>query len=532
MAFGRCFVTVIVLALVGASAMTASAQAAVAGPGYAVSDWATGFGTGGAVGPVGLAVSATDIYVGDYATGRLYRFDQTAGGAVGDPGAEITTAPIPGALSGLAFDKDGRLYAALQSAGSVVELSLADGHIVRTLAGGLPCVTGLATDPISGDLFASGPCGSGIWRITGFTGLGPVVVTTYSVPANPAIDGIQFGPDGTLYASASNAIYRVDGTSSASPGVSSLITTITDGDGVAVAASSDLSQPPFLLANRNNGQITKIDLTVSPPVLTGVVSGGTRGDFVTVGNNGCLYATQSATVLKVTLADGTCNLAPVVPNQPPTAAFTFTPTSPTIADTVDFDGTASSDPDGTIVSYSWDFGDGHAGSGATPSHQYAAVGTYSVTLTVTDDDGASDSVTHDVVVSNRPPRCSSVAASPGSLWPPNHKLQVITLSGASDPDGDATTTTITGVTQDEPLNGTGDGDTSPDATAGPAPNKVNVRAERSGTGDGRVYRIAFTVTDAHGGSCTGTATVGVPHDQGKGSVAVDSAPASYNSFGP
>ena len=82
--------------------------------------------------------------------------------------------------------------------------------------------------------------------------------------------------------------------------------------------------------------------------------------------------------------------------------------------------------------------------------------------------------------------------------------------------------TITGVTQDEPLNGLGDGDTSPDAAVGPASNKVKLRAERSGLGDGRVYRIAFTGSDGLGGTCAGVATVGVPHDQGGGSTPIDS----------
>ncbi|MGH3105360.1 MAG: hypothetical protein ACRDN6_14815 [Gaiellaceae bacterium] len=133
---------------------------------------------------------------------------------------------------------------------------------------------------------------------------------------------------------------------------------------------------------------------------------------------------------------------------------------------------------------------------------------------------------------NRPPDCSNVAASPTTLWPPNHRLVLVTLSGAADPDGDAVTLTITGVTQDEPLNGVGDGNTSPDAQSGALPNTVHLRAERSGTGDGRVYRISFTGSDGLGGTCSGTVTVGVPHDMGQGSTAIDSAPPSFDSFGP
>jgi hypothetical protein len=106
----------------------------------------------------------------------------------------------------------------------------------------------------------------------------------------------------------------------------------------------------------------------------------------------------------------------------------------------------------------------------------------------------------------------------------------VTVSGATDPEGGAVTTVITDVTQDEPVNGLGDGDTSPDAVLGPASNQVSLRAERSGTGDGRVYRLAVTATDSLGLTCEGTVTVAVPHDQAH--APVDSAPPSFPSLLP
>jgi hypothetical protein len=114
---------------------------------------------------------------------------------------------------------------------------------------------------------------------------------------------------------------------------------------------------------------------------------------------------------------------------------------------------------------------------------------------------------------SRPPDCSEVSASPSVLWPPNHKLKTVTVAGATDPDGDAVTVTITGVTQDEPVNGVGDGNTSPDVVTGASADQVQLRAERSGRGDGRLYVIAYTATDPGRASCSGTVTVSVPHDK-------------------
>ena len=121
---------------------------------------------------------------------------------------------------------------------------------------------------------------------------------------------------------------------------------------------------------------------------------------------------------------------------------------------------------------------------------------------------------------NQPPDCSNAAPSKGILWPPNHKFAPVNVTGVTDPDGDPTTITIISIFQDEAVNANGSGDTSPDGQ-GVGTSTAEVRAERVGGGNGRVYHISFTADDGHGGSCSGEVLVSVPKSQGKKGAAVD-----------
>ena len=94
-------------------------------------------------------------------------------------------------------------------------------------------------------------------------------------------------------------------------------------------------------------------------------------------------------------------------NARPTAAFTSSINQLQAA----FDGSGSADSDGQLASYAWDFGDGTTGTGVSPSHPYAAAGSYPVTLTVTDDDGAIGSVTHTVIAATSDPNVIPLGAT-------------------------------------------------------------------------------------------------------------------------
>ncbi|MCS6903744.1 MAG: PKD domain-containing protein, partial [Candidatus Bipolaricaulota bacterium] len=92
-------------------------------------------------------------------------------------------------------------------------------------------------------------------------------------------------------------------------------------------------------------------------------------------------------------------------NKAPLARFSFTPKEPIVGQPVTFDGSASKDPDGKIVSYLWDFGDGQTAQEIIVTHAFQKDGEYDVTLQVTDDRGASSQLTKTVHVMppNRPP---------------------------------------------------------------------------------------------------------------------------------
>jgi PKD repeat protein len=111
-------------------------------------------------------------------------------------------------------------------------------------------------------------------------------------------------------------------------------------------------------------------------------------------------------------------------NQPPVARATATPGSGTAPLAVAFDGRASSDPDGSIASYAWTFGDGGSAAGPTASHTYQGAGTYTARLTVTDNQGATNSTTVSILVTSGP----TLPAAPSNLSASVGSGRVVTLN--------------------------------------------------------------------------------------------------------
>jgi PKD repeat protein len=113
-------------------------------------------------------------------------------------------------------------------------------------------------------------------------------------------------------------------------------------------------------------------------------------------------------------------------NAPPVAVAAANPASGIAPVTVAFDGSASHDSDGTVVSWAWAFGDGATGSGVTASHTYSAVGTYTATLTVTDNKGATGKATVSISATADP----NVIAAPANLTASVSRTGTVTLNWA------------------------------------------------------------------------------------------------------
>jgi hypothetical protein len=288
----------VALALGGLIATSAAPAAAFDGTSYAApisgaSDFVTGFPTtptrAGDLGPLGMIDDGVNFFVSDPAGGRLYKFP-VAGGNASDPSIPTATGPVLTGLvlsNGVYFGTSGRTIRTFDP----ITLAATETAIV------LPCATeGLVGDPLSSDLYVSTSCG--VYRVQKPMSSSPTPIRFSSI--SDYFDGIAMSSDGQKIWAADPDHSEVIAFNR-SGGVVQTVADPHGPDGVSLVAANvvsggiDVSNNVFI--NNNDGTLVRVD-TNNQNAVSIVAGGGSRGDFSTVGPDGCLYATQSDRIEK------------------------------------------------------------------------------------------------------------------------------------------------------------------------------------------------------------------------------------------
>lgn len=220
---------------------------------------------------------------------------------------------------------------------------------------------------------------------------------------------------------------------------------VTDSYGFTNASSNQITviKPPiagftFLPAWPTVGQTVTFDGSSSTPDGGTIVSyfwtfgDGQNATGIVVNHSYANYGTF-VTTLNITDSEGLSNSTSSQVNvrQYPTASFVFTPSLPFANQTATFNASASTPNGGTIVSYGWDYGDGNTGTGAVSNHSYATYGTYYVTLTVTDSEQLTNTLTKPIRIIVYP--TANFTHTP--VYPAINMPILFNASLSKDPDG-------------------------------------------------------------------------------------------------
>jgi len=263
--------------------------------------------------------------------------------------------------------------------------------------------------------------------------------------------------------------------------------------------------------------------SASNPAIAAFLAGATATDNIDpspdVTNDAPAFFPEGATTVTFTATDdcgnsSTCQATVTVDDTVPPVIVC--PASITV-ECSDFCGTPADDPQlAEFVATATDVCD----ADVVPTSDAPACfpeGATVVTFTAQDDAGNTSTCQATVTVEDTTPPELTTSLDRDELWPPNHKLVEIGASvevtDICDPNP---TFVLTSITSDEPDNGLGDGDAPNDiqnAAFGTADTTFSLRSERAGGGDGRVYTVIYTASDASGNTTSDTLYVTVPHDQ-------------------
>jgi hypothetical protein len=288
---------------------------------------------------------------------------------------------------------------------------------------------------------------------------------------------------------------------------------VTLSDGRVLVAGGVNSPPPVALASCELFDPATSSFSAGPSMAVPRTGHGTA-----VLADGSVLVVSGRTMADRLADTRTCErFVPVAANRPPVSdagADLSVECEGPEGSSVTLDASGSSDPDGDSLTYTW------TGPFGTVTGAVVTVtvpdGAHAIVLTVEDGKGGTDTDGVTVTVSDTTdPEVSAASASPSVLWPPNHRMVPVTISvEALDLCDESLDFAIVAVTSDEPVNGTGDGDAGPDWEV-TGPLTLDLRAERAGGGDGRVYTVTLACTDGAGNTATKDVIVTVPHSKKK-----------------
>jgi len=282
-----------------------------------------GVSGGSCIGPWGIAFTGSTAYVttsGD--PGGLFRFGATGGPA--NVAHTVDSMPFQGAP---VFDR-GHFYVIENSPdpghATVVEADPQNGVTMRTIATGLDCPQYLVADPVNGDLFTQDGCSgwpssSAIEEIVSPASSRPTLRTYANVTGSPLMGAIAFAPDGVLYVITGYGIvasvppgggrfvplFKQSAVPALAPGATAVAVAKTSAGGHATS----LWITVFSDADHDASQLYLVNLASKSPTAQLALTAGGSGSHlmsVVVGPHGCVYATSTSTILRVSTAGQTC----------------------------------------------------------------------------------------------------------------------------------------------------------------------------------------------------------------------------------
>jgi len=316
----------------------------------------------------------------------------------------------------------------------------------------------------------------------------------------------SYDPDGSIvsyywnFGDGTNATGVTATHSYVDDGKYTVILTVTDNDAANASSSAIetvLNRPPVTLFEESaetvlTGETITFNASNSYDI-DGIIvryswdfGDGTNVTGLTVDHT---YMDNGTYMVKLTITDDdgaidTANSTKNVLNRPPAAIFTESAETVFTGEPICFNASQSFDPDGTITSYFWDFGDGTNATGITVDHAYADNGTYTVVLTVEDNDGAVASTSTTETVLNQPPIASFTETATTV-----YTGEIIQFDASSSYDSDGTVVSY--------FWDFGDG-----------ANATGIMVSHAYAGEG-VYTVTLTIMDDDGAVVTATATITV-----------------------